>query len=52
MLKRLNRTAATFATIAILAACAFILSCSSEAQNRIPNTGSFSGVEMLIIARS
>ena len=32
MLKTLNRTADAFATVAILAACAFILSCSSEAQ--------------------
>lgn len=32
MLKTLNRTADALATVAILAACAFILSCSSEAQ--------------------
>ncbi len=32
MLKTLNRTASALVTIAALAACAFILSCSSEAQ--------------------
>ncbi len=32
MLKTLDRTAGLFATVAVLAACAFILSCSSEAQ--------------------
>ena len=32
MLKTLDRTAGLFATVAALAVCAFILSCSSEAQ--------------------
>ena len=32
MLKTLNRTVGTLATVVVLAACAFILSCSSEAQ--------------------
>ena len=32
MLKTLNRTAAVFATVAILAACPLFLSCSSEAR--------------------
>lgn len=32
MLKTLNQTAGALATVVILAACAFILSCSSEAQ--------------------
>ncbi len=32
MLKTLNRTAGVLATIAVLASCALVLSCSSEAQ--------------------